>query len=98
MKDCCVYHANHEYAGVVVEIMHDELKEMLGGNYLIQVWSNQGILHFEQVLIKEPIAMNIFKDAFLFVRSPESGEKLQLTVVNLTSKGSYFDIDGLIKD
>jgi hypothetical protein len=51
VKDCCSYHANHEFAGVVVEIVHPSLKTYYGGNFLMQVHSKlKDSVYYQEVL------------------------------------------------
>lgn len=49
----CAYHSEMKYCPVLLQIMHEDLRKIYGGdewNYLLQVYNDQGVCVFDKVL------------------------------------------------
>jgi hypothetical protein len=46
----CAYHSDMPYCPVILEIKHPQLKEIFGGEYLLQVYNMNGESVFDKVL------------------------------------------------
>ena len=55
-----------EFCPVLIEIIDGRLKDYYKGNFLMQVWNNQGQKCFDMVLEYDIHSWNIFYDYFLF--------------------------------
>ena len=46
----CAYHSDMPYCPVILEIKHPQLKQIFGGEYLLQVYNMNGESVFDKVL------------------------------------------------
>ena len=89
--DSCVYDMKSVFCPVLLRIKNEKIKQENGGlEYLLQVWSNRGMLVYEKQLSKRPSDWNISTDKFVFMEE-DAPNKVSVVKLELYKRPTLFE-------